>query len=154
MLLNVNKPSFLHSRPLRPVVDHGENPAQYLPTLEEELSPLRHSAIVLNGAVVALEPRRGLKAFGIATGLRTPESLLKKKLPVLETTRQVAQVDIVNRVLWEGPRLLAVVNLAASCQSCEHGNILAVNDTNNLTLGGTQVGWIGDRSVPITSQLG
>lgn len=117
MLSDVNKPSFLHSRPLRPVVNHGENPAQYLPTLEEELSPLRHSAIVLHRAIVALEPRCGFKAFYVATGLRTPESLLKKKVPVLETARQVAQVDIVNRVLWEGPRLLAVVNLTVPCQS-------------------------------------
>lgn len=110
MLLNVDKPSFLHRRPLRPVVDHCENSPKSSSTFEEELSPLRHSAIILDRAIVALEPRRGLEGLDVATELSTPESLLNKKVPVLETIRQVAQVDIINRVFREAPQLLTVVH--------------------------------------------
>ena len=156
----LGKASFFQALSLQFVFVDGKRLADLPATFCKQLSPLSRSVVLFNSAVITCHVDACLKAFDVATGLKTSISLLEEGCPIGYASKQPADMYEVEGVFWEGPVGFAIVDLA--------GIIEPVNSefmpgwerkeaglpTYNCKFGGTQPGWIGEMSVPITSALG
>lgn len=159
---DLNEAGLLKGLSLDTVLKHRHGAAHLLPALLEELSKLAHGGLLVYGAVVASEGRRGLVRLDETAGFEAFVGLPEEGRPVLDASEDPADVHVIERVLAKGPILRAVVDLAALgafVNNVEFGHrhrpgVEWRMETHNWRLGGTQLGWIGERSVPITSVLG
>lgn len=111
MYCNVGESRLFHSLTLNIILDDGEGHAHLLAPLIEELAPLAQRRVVRDGAVVAFDPRHGFEALDPATGSAALISLLKKRRPVEDATKQPAHVDIIDRLGLKSPLARAILNL-------------------------------------------
>ena len=85
LFADINKTSFLHTLLLQSILHNGKRPSKFLPNVSEDLTPLAHSTILRDSAIVTSMVNPSFDAFDIATWLKTLVSLLEQLCPVSNT---------------------------------------------------------------------
>ena len=143
-LADVGEAGGLHALALQAVLEHGEGASDGGAALEEDGAPLLHGALVLDGAVVGADDGRGLMALDPAAGLEGAVGLGVQGVPVDDAADEEAHVDVVEAVLLEGPRLGAVVDLAArSGVGQSQGRLEGFTGVGLTTAGSEAPSWAG-----------
>lgn len=83
------------------------------PNCLPDWTPLAKSGIVRHSSIMAMDPSISVDVFDPATGLRTLEGLLIQGRPIPDSAGKPANVNVVEKVLLEGPFLRCVVDFEA-----------------------------------------
>lgn len=151
--LDIDKASDLHALALEIVLQDGAAAAHLLGTLNEELSPFGVGGIGRDGAVVALGHNGGLVGLDPTARLAHSVCVAEQGVPVGDAPEQVAHVHVVKGIGVECPHQVAVLDFAARMSVLKLVTpfvYTADAEPYKLRFGGTQEGWMGERSVPMT----
>jgi hypothetical protein len=130
---NVTEASFIHPPNPIVVINHLKCLSCLLADAGEYLPPLRPNTICRQGPVIRLHMSAAVQMLQPAARLEAPETLTIQFGPILEAPYHVADMDVVDGIVWERPALRDIVQFKLAVR--RHPGWLGWREINACHLG-------------------